>query len=112
VITEARSTFPASAFLFKNLTVTSGIDGLQLRGFAIVSNDSAIGRVETRLVTCAKTVAPSACNAGLLNLLTRTDPLPQIPVSAGQQVLITVTITSGTAGTTSAASPAGGTSPR
>jgi hypothetical protein len=98
VIIEPRATVAASTSVFKNLTTASGADGLRLRGSATVSTDTNIGRVETGVMTCAKSASPSACNAPSGQGLTAGFLSPPIAVSAGQQVLVTVTITSGTAG--------------
>jgi hypothetical protein len=98
LITEPRATFAASASTFKNLMTTSGADGLRLRGSVTVSADTNIGRVETGVATCPRTVSPNGCNAPTAPGLTAGFLSPPIAVTAGQQVLVTITITSGTVG--------------
>jgi hypothetical protein len=97
-IGEPRQALPAGDSYFKNLTLTSGANGLQLRGFAVVSSDTTIDRVATDLYSCARTVAPRSCVTGTFSFnLTSAVLSPGIAVSAGQQVLATVTITAATA---------------
>ena len=89
---------------FNNLAVSSGDNGLQLRGFAVVSNDATIAFFETSLVTCPATVRscvrqlpPPGLFIPSRASLTRTGLSPGVAVTAGQQVLVTITITAATA---------------
>lgn len=100
-IVEPRLTLTASASLFKNLIVSSGVNGLQLRGSAVVSADTTIALFLTQVFFCPITVAPGSCVSapagGGLATLTSTVLSPPVAVATGQQVLITVTITLATA---------------
>lgn len=107
-ITEPRS--PAfNPPPFKNLTVTRTGGSFELRGFAVAALTSAIIGVQTRLHVCPPTTAPVSCNptgGDSGNPLTATTLPSPIPVVAGQQILLTVTI-----GFANATAPSPATSP-
>jgi hypothetical protein len=104
-ISDSRGQVGATGSAFRTLTVSSGADGLQLRGSAVVSSESTIARVETFISTCEKNLTPVNCAQfnPLLGSPTTPAPLtsavlsPGIDVHPGQQVLITVIITAATA---------------
>lgn len=104
VIYEARERFSNPVFRpssFDNLDASSGDVGLQLRGFAVASNDTTVNVVSTEMVICPGNSAPTFCRDGrgtgnFFKELTATVLSPGIPVAAGQQVLVTVTITAAT----------------
>jgi hypothetical protein len=106
-ITESRSPAPSPP-VFKNLTVTRNGGSFELRGFAVAASTSAIIGVETRLHVCSASTAPASCNPtqGAGNALTTTALPSPIPVVAGQQILLTVTI-----GFANATAPSPATSP-
>jgi hypothetical protein len=96
-IVQSNSPLPVSA-VFKNLLVTRSDGTIQLRGFAVVSSSNTILAVGTNVVTCPPQVASSSCagnagsNVSVAPTLTFTSLSPPIPVVAGQQILVTVTI--------------------
>jgi len=95
-IIEPRQGVAASTSVFKNLTVASVAGGFQLKGFAVVGADAQIGFVATRMTTCLPTVAAASCALSVGNAqiptLTAAGLGSPVPVVAGQQVLVTVTL--------------------
>ncbi|HEX9820992.1 MAG TPA: hypothetical protein VGD07_15430 [Methylomirabilota bacterium] len=106
LIVEPRLPVNPSVSIFKTLTVSSGTSGLQLRGSAVMFADSTIALVHTRIVLCGAAVATNACAPPSPSAITLTSAAlsPAIPATAGQQILVTVTITEGTATPAPAAS--------
>jgi len=89
-ITEPRA--PA-AVASRNLTVTRNVGSFELRGSVVLTSNTTISGVSTQVVTCGRTVAPQTCNSlGAGTSLTSTVLSSPMPVVAGQQVLVAVTI--------------------
>jgi hypothetical protein len=103
-IVEPRLAGFATASMFKNLTVSllpGGFQGFQVQGRAMVSSDSTIAQVDTMVNLCPPATNTAICGmAGtppLIASLTTASLSPAIAVVAGQQVVVTVTITFATA---------------
>lgn len=98
-IVEPRLVVSASPSIFKNLTKTNVAGGFQLAGSAVVSSTTTIRRFTTGVSTCGTATTPPDCVAATRprEILTGTTLSPGIDVVAGQQVLVTITITFATA---------------
>jgi hypothetical protein len=104
VICEPSDPQRESYYYFPNLTVTreataTGHDKLVLSGRMTAEIDSSVGEVFTKLSTCDATVSPVDC-PGSTSVSREGDftgyyvPIgSEIPVTAGQEVLVTVEIT-------------------
>lgn len=107
IICEPSDPQPDPYHYFPNLTVTreattTGHDKLVLSGRMTVEIDSSVGEVFTKLSTCDPTVSPADC-PGSASVSRGGDftgtILPigsEIPVTAGQEILVIVEITFGT----------------
>jgi hypothetical protein len=78
---------------FPTLIVTSVAENLVLSGSAIASADGDISEVATGLVKCDSSVAPTDCfTQGNAPAFTRTTLPSPVPVTAGQQIQVSVMI--------------------
>lgn len=109
VVAEPRSAQSGNP-VFKTLTFLASAAALVMRGTAVIQFDSTIDQVSTQAFVCPATTTPAACTGTGLSGATFT--LRQVtfaildgvagrpaavPVVAGQQVLITVTLSFATA---------------
>jgi hypothetical protein len=96
VITEPRTTLPASPTRSKNLTKTVTGNALTLSGSIVMPSSGDVIRVQTGVPVCAATVSPASClGSGLPGTFTSTDLPTRVAVVAGQTVLVTVTLSFG-----------------
>jgi len=84
--------------VFKNLTLnvpTSGLNAnrLVLSGNMTAGLNDTINQIFTRYVQCPPTTTPASnCETGSFSIFTSTFLSPVVPVSAGQQIQVTVVI--------------------
>jgi len=96
-IIEPNST-ATSSFFFKNLTVNTTNSGAQLvlSGSATASQNGSINNVQTGSRRCPSSVLPANCldntQGSTIVTFTETGIFPAIPISNGQLILVTVTI--------------------